>query len=80
MTVSDWFTNEKRVRIALALKNIDYKYIAVNLLKAEQLDSEYTGKPSALILEKNSGPSPRAFIGKKSIAQHCINLYYNICI
>ena len=44
MDVSDWFTNRKRVRIALALKNIDYKYIPVNLLKAEQLDSEYTGK------------------------------------
>ena len=30
-----------RVRIALALKNLNYEYVAINLLKSEQLDDEY---------------------------------------
>jgi len=33
-----------RVRIALALKNLDYDYKAVNLLKSEQLEEEYKCK------------------------------------
>lgn len=32
-----------RVRIALALKKLDYEYIPVNLLKSEQLEDQYKG-------------------------------------
>lgn len=63
MEIFHWFTNRKRVRIALALKNIDCKYIPVNLLKAEQLDSGYTdernpmGQVPALCFDDNEGNS-----------------------
>ena len=33
-----------RVRLALALKGVEYEYIPVNLLQAKQLDPDYKGK------------------------------------
>ena len=47
-----------RVRIALALKGLDYEYIAVNLLRAQQKSSDYMSRnPQGLVpaLETDSG-------------------------
>ena len=47
-----------RVRIALALKGLDYDYIAVNLLRAQQKSSDYMSRnPQGLVpaLETDSG-------------------------
>ncbi|CBY21479.1 unnamed protein product [Oikopleura dioica] len=50
-----------RIRIALALKNLDYDYKAVNLLKSEQLEEEYKsefnamGQVPTLLIEKSDG-------------------------
>lgn len=47
-----------RVRIALALKGLDYDYVAVNLLKAQQKSSDYmAANPQGLVpaLETDAG-------------------------
>src|SRR5690349_16915837 len=52
-------SSSHRVRIALALKGIDYEYVAVNLLEGEQRKETYkarspTGRVPCLVLDGES--------------------------
>lgn len=53
-----------RVRIALAFKNIDYEYKAVNLLKGEQLQEEF--------LKINPSAEVPAFVHNGNVITHSI--------